>query len=268
MCVCLSVTTKSATYLIYTPNARYLRVLYGVLKVSVVWLLLKTAIFTIVLGCMLPTFMYANEKIITTVMMTTALPIYLVISFLLDTVCIVPNAKAAISVGVPNTSVSCYIPRNGVIRNIQDLLRSQSVDDAPLHPGGYFFIEGQLGCGKTTIVRQALTEIGPGVLYVPVGVDGDVSMSLYRSLRIDEYCAGFWAMLYTYLKLPLQVCPDNPHSCLKFALTIIILLLKAAAEIIVNKQYVPIVVFDNLSQILKQQEFNAVVAGHCEAYIR
>ena len=40
--VCLSVTMKSATYLIYSPRARYLRVLYGVLKVFVVWLLLKT----------------------------------------------------------------------------------------------------------------------------------------------------------------------------------------------------------------------------------
>ena len=40
--LCVSVTTKSATYLIYTPNARYLRVLYSALKVYVVWLLLKT----------------------------------------------------------------------------------------------------------------------------------------------------------------------------------------------------------------------------------
>ena len=35
MSVCLSVTTKSATYLIYTWKARYLRVLYGIF---VVWL--------------------------------------------------------------------------------------------------------------------------------------------------------------------------------------------------------------------------------------
>ena len=41
MCVCLSVTTKSATYLIYTWKARYLRVLYGALKVFVMWLSLK-----------------------------------------------------------------------------------------------------------------------------------------------------------------------------------------------------------------------------------
>ena len=38
MCVYLSVTTKSATYLIYTRKARSLRILYGVLKVFVMWL--------------------------------------------------------------------------------------------------------------------------------------------------------------------------------------------------------------------------------------
>ena len=40
--VCLSVTTKSATYLVYTSKFRCHRVLYDVFKVFVVWLLLKT----------------------------------------------------------------------------------------------------------------------------------------------------------------------------------------------------------------------------------
>ena len=41
MCVCLSVTTKSAAYLVCTSKTRCHRVLYGVFKVFVVWLLLK-----------------------------------------------------------------------------------------------------------------------------------------------------------------------------------------------------------------------------------
>ena len=40
--VCLSVTTKSATYLVYTWKTRYHRVLYGVFKDFVVSLSLKT----------------------------------------------------------------------------------------------------------------------------------------------------------------------------------------------------------------------------------
>jgi hypothetical protein len=41
MCVCLSVTIKSVTYLVYTWETRFHRVLYGVFKVSVMWLSLK-----------------------------------------------------------------------------------------------------------------------------------------------------------------------------------------------------------------------------------
>ena len=40
--VCLSVTIKSAAYLVYTSKTRCRRVLYGVFKVFVVWLSLKT----------------------------------------------------------------------------------------------------------------------------------------------------------------------------------------------------------------------------------
>ena len=40
--VCLSVTTKSATYLVCTSKLQCHRVLCGVFKVFVVWLLLKT----------------------------------------------------------------------------------------------------------------------------------------------------------------------------------------------------------------------------------
>jgi hypothetical protein len=42
VCVCLSVTTKSATYLVYTWKTRCHRVLYDVFKDFVVWPSLKT----------------------------------------------------------------------------------------------------------------------------------------------------------------------------------------------------------------------------------
>ena len=40
--VCLSVTTLAATYLVYTSQVRCHRVVYGVFKILVVWLSLKT----------------------------------------------------------------------------------------------------------------------------------------------------------------------------------------------------------------------------------
>ena len=40
--VCLSVTMLAATYLIYTSQVRCHRVVYGIFKILVVWLLLKT----------------------------------------------------------------------------------------------------------------------------------------------------------------------------------------------------------------------------------
>ena len=41
VCVCLSVTMKSATYLVYTSKTRCHRILYGVFKALVVWFSLK-----------------------------------------------------------------------------------------------------------------------------------------------------------------------------------------------------------------------------------
>ena len=41
VCVCLSVTMLAATYPVYTSQVRCHRVVYGIFKISVVWLLLK-----------------------------------------------------------------------------------------------------------------------------------------------------------------------------------------------------------------------------------
>ena len=194
-----------------------------------------------------------------TILKMTAVLAFLVIgALLLDTVCIIPNAKAAFKAGLPKDSIACFVPRKDIVRDIQwTIRRLPSADKPPLHPGGYTLIKGQHGCGKTTILKQALTKSGPGILYVPVDVDGDVSVSLYRSLKVNMYCDGFWPKFLSYLKIPSSICLDDPQSRLKYALQI---LAQAAAEITQEEGYIPVVVFDNLSQILKQQDFNGIQA--------
>ena len=79
--------------------------------------------------------------------------------------------------GILNISVACYVSRPNDMREIQEIVRPPS--DLPhVHPGGYFLVEGQQGCGKTTTLMQAIANSGPGMLYVPVGINGDASDSL------------------------------------------------------------------------------------------
>ena len=224
------------------------------------WFPTITIIITVVLG-FIPIYLIfhlSNERLMKiggTLLTMAAVPTLFVFSFLLIYgLCVVPNAKAAFKAGLPNDSVACFVPRTNLVRDIQrTILRSPSADDEPRHPGGYILIKGRHGCGKTTILKRALTESGPGILYVPVGFNGDISLSLYQSLRINEYCEGFWVTFYTFLKLPLKVCPDDPLSRLEYGLKI---LTQAATEIVQEEGYIPVVVFDNLSQTLKQQRFD------------
>lgn len=174
------------------------------------------------------------------VKMTAAIVFLVIGTLLLDTICIIPNAKAAFKAGLPKDSIACFVSRETVVRNIQWTIRRLPSKDhkPPLHPGGYTLIKGQHGCRKTTILKQALTESGPGILYVPVGVDGDVSVSLYRSVKINAYCESFWTNFFSYLKIPSNICPDDPHSRLKYALQI---LAQVAAEITQEEGYIPVV---------------------------
>ena len=56
------------------------------------------------------------------------------------------------------------------------------------HPGEYFIAAGEHGCGKTTIIEAAVADSEPGIITVcTCGLDGDVSASLYKVLRIEKY---------------------------------------------------------------------------------
>lgn len=180
--------------------------------------------------------------------MIGVLVIFVAAFLVLDKGCVVPNAKAMFKENFSHTPVSCYIQRPDIIREIEYILRPPSTDFDDVHPGGYFLLEGPHGCGKTTILHHAVAHSGPGILYVSVGVNGDVGASLQKALKIDTY---WGASIRSYINLPLTICPDNSLARLESALEILI---QVTIEIFEKDKYPPTVVFDNLPQILTKPE--------------
>ena len=128
----------------------------------------------------------------------TAIPIvFVVIALFVDSYCIVPNAKSAFKEGFQSERTKCLIQRPDIIRELVSVLQPKSG-----HPGGYFLLEGLHGCGKTTVLKQIIADNTSDILYVPVSVNGDVSVGLYSALKINAYCESYWARLCSLVNLP------------------------------------------------------------------
>ena len=215
------------------------------------WLSIMTTIITVMectlIICYWRIINMGIMKFLATVLMF--LVALVLILLLLDGVCIVPNAKSAFKEGLSNSSIPCYVPRNNLVQQIKLKLRRPSINGSP-YLGGYALIGGQPGCGKMTIIQQAVIETGPGILYISVGANGDVLGSPYRALRIEAYCSSYWIKLQSYLNMTTSVCSGNS---VEYALEI---LSKAAKEIFGEEGYTPAVVLDNLSYVLKQNLFD------------
>ena len=183
----------------------------------------------------------------------TALP--LVAAFFLmivDSECILPNAKAAFRESFQSAPVPCLVERPDMLREVKAIIKPPPSDDPyNIHIGGYYLIEGVHGCGKTTILQQVIADSGPGILYVSVGSNGDVSSSLYSALKIDVFCNSAWARMFSFLKVPIESCSSEWPGRLDYALEI---LTKAATEIFFEDKYPPSVIFDNTAHILKRPE--------------
>ena len=168
---------------------------------------------------------------------------------LVDTTCIVPNAKTAFKEDYKIPTIKCYVHRKTEMDHLMRLIQLTSD-----HPGGYFLLEGVHGSGKSTILQQSLlpySESGIAHLYVQVGVDGDLIASLYSALKIKDYCDSTWAGIRSLMNLPSNACPDEPVARFKYALEVLEL---AAAEICQDDGVPPLVVFDNTAQILMQPD--------------
>ena len=174
--------------------------------------------------------------------MITLSPIVVVIAITVGERCIVPNAKIAFKQGFTfDNNITCLVQRPNALSELKSILKPQ------YHSGGYFLLEGPHGCGKTTILKQAVSESGSGVLYVPLASNGDVGASLYSALKIDMFCEG-WGIVLSYLHLPFGSCQVDSSKRLKLSLKILI---EAATEIAFEEGYPPSVAIDNTAQILK-----------------
>ena len=135
---------------------------------------------------------------------TVSVLFHLIATIIAGEKCIVPNAKIAFKQGLQmNTNIMCCVEREAAQSELKEVLKPQ------FHSGGYFIYEGRHGCGKTTIVKQAISQIGSGVLYVRVGYDGDVGASLLSALKIDTHCQSLWVNLLSYLKVPVRKACQN-----------------------------------------------------------
>ena len=192
------------------------------------------------------------KKDISFIYQMIAIPVvFVVIVIFMDGCCIVPNAKSAFKEGFQSERTQCLIQRPDIIRQLVSVLQPKSG-----HPGGYFLLEGLHGCGKTTVLKQIVADSASDILYVPVSVDGDVSVGLYSALKIDAYCESFLTRLCSYVNFPSRSCPKESSARLKYALHI---LETAATEIYFEDNRSPSVVFDNTAQILKRSDGAQIV---------
>lgn len=205
-------------------------------------------VVTLTIGTALAFFLFKFWDFIKSSLTMLAISITLfVFVSLLDTNCVFPNARAAFKADYDVPSVPCFVKRIAEV----DLLMKY-IQPSTFHPKGYFLLEGLHGSGKSTLLQQSIlpySESGIAHLYIDVGIDGDVTDSLYSALKLKEYCDSYWTTVRSYLKIPSNTCPNNPVARLKYAVNVLTV---AASEIRDEDGIPPLVIFDNTAQILTQ----------------
>ena len=204
-------------------------------------------IITLVIGIFIAIiFKYSDFSHFTSYFQLSVLTTCVIIFFLLfDTICVYPNAKAAMTSTSDSDilSIECLVPRKAEL----DYLRSD------LQGFGYFLLEGHYGSGKTTLLRMLksslINESSKAVLYVSIPYDGDVAQGLYSALRIEEYCDSAWAKMLSYMRIPSPVCAKKER--LEYALQ---LLMQVCSDVHDATGIAPLIIFDNTARILKKKD--------------
>ena len=105
-----------------------------------------------------------------------------VFATIFDTICVLPNAKAAFKDDYDVPSIQCFVQRKPEVDRLMELIQPSTC-----HPGGYFLLEGFHGSGKSTLLQQSIlpyNESGITHLYIKVATNGDVMDSLYSALKV------------------------------------------------------------------------------------
>ena len=192
-------------------------------------------------------FGYVPNIIITSLLTVTTVLLFVVVIFvILDTTCILPNAKSAFKEDYEIPTIKCYVQRK---TDVDDFI--QRIQSKNIRLDGYYFLEGVHGCGKSTSIQTSLlpySESGIAHLYLQVTSTKDLTDRLYSKLKITNYCESWWSTIRSFMKVPSPACPDEPAARFKYALDILTL---AATEINKEDGFPPLVVFDNMAQIMK-----------------
>ena len=225
--------------------------------VCITWWPIVASITTVTLTMYVVLYCYRSDKSvaqlfqaicgITTLQLTFI--IFLVI--VIDTECILPNAKFAFQQPLKFKPVSCLIPRPDEIHKVQSILTPPHNNTYRIHPGLYFLISGPHGSGKTTLIQQAISNGSSSrALYVSVG-QKKLGINLYSALKIDLYCDSYWSLFRKAVRIQSPACSDNLEIRFEYALEI---LKQAAAEIYSTDNYPPAIVFDNLARVLRHPD--------------
>lgn len=178
----------------------------------------------------------------------------IVFFLLFDTICVYPNAKAAIVTSTAaietdiNSLIECRVPRMAEVDILQrDLQRP-----------GYFLLEGLHGSGKTTLLQMAMqsfNESSTPHLYVWISYDGNVAKDLYRSLKIQDYCDSTWVTIRSYIGIQTDVC--RRQEPLEYAIKV---LKKVCSDIHDETGNPPLIIFDNTALILKEKNGKGIIS--------
>ena len=125
----------------------------------------------------------ASLIVITSLLTVMVVPLFVVVIFvILDTTCILPNAKSAFKEDYEIPTIKCYVQRETEVDDFIQRIQSKNI-----RLGGYYFLEGVHGCGKSTSIQTSLlpySESGIAHLYLQVTSTKDLTDRLYSKLKI------------------------------------------------------------------------------------